>query len=246
MINGQKIWTSYGHIADYCEMLVRTDPEAPKHKGITWLIVPMDTPGIDIRPLETMRGHREFCEVFFDDVRVPVAQPGRRRERRLARRDGDASASSAAPRSSAIVLESMRAGARPRRPRQDGHQPRRAALGGRRLAPRDRSHRRRVRRAVGAHQAQRLAGATRPGSSASAARCSSSRTPTCASSSATSPCACSTARRCRSTTSPSCPTAGTCSARLYALSMTDRRRHVADPTATSSASACSACRRSES
>jgi alkylation response protein AidB-like acyl-CoA dehydrogenase len=73
VINGQKIWTSYGHMADYCEMLVRTDTEAPKHKGISWLIVPMDTPGIDIRPLETMEGTAEFCEVFFDDVRIPVA-----------------------------------------------------------------------------------------------------------------------------------------------------------------------------
>jgi alkylation response protein AidB-like acyl-CoA dehydrogenase len=73
VVNGQKIWTSYGHMADYCEMLVRTDTEAPKHKGISWLIVPMDTPGIDIRPLETMEGTAEFCEVFFDDVRIPVA-----------------------------------------------------------------------------------------------------------------------------------------------------------------------------
>src|SRR3954467_5342879 len=73
VINGQKIWTSYGHMADYCEMLVRTDTEVPKHKGISWLIVPMKTPGIDIRPLETMEGTAEFCEVFFDDVRIPVA-----------------------------------------------------------------------------------------------------------------------------------------------------------------------------
>jgi alkylation response protein AidB-like acyl-CoA dehydrogenase len=73
VINGQKIWTSHAHVAQYCEMLVRTDPEAPKHKGISWLIVPMDTPGVDIRPLETIRGSKEFSEVFFDDVRVPVA-----------------------------------------------------------------------------------------------------------------------------------------------------------------------------
>jgi alkylation response protein AidB-like acyl-CoA dehydrogenase len=72
VISGQKIWTSYGHVADYCEMLVRTDTEAPKHRGISWLIVPMDTPGIDVRPLLTMEGTAEFCEVFFDDVRVPV------------------------------------------------------------------------------------------------------------------------------------------------------------------------------
>jgi len=73
VINGQKIWTSFGHVADYCEMLIRTDSEAPKHKGISWIIVPMDSPGIDVRPLRTMEGSTEFCEVFFDDVRVPVA-----------------------------------------------------------------------------------------------------------------------------------------------------------------------------
>jgi alkylation response protein AidB-like acyl-CoA dehydrogenase len=73
VINGSKIWTSHAEVADYCEMLVRTDPDAPKHKGITWLIVPMDTPGITIRPLDTVMGTSEFAEVFFDDVRVPVA-----------------------------------------------------------------------------------------------------------------------------------------------------------------------------
>jgi alkylation response protein AidB-like acyl-CoA dehydrogenase len=73
VINGQKIWTSHAQVADYCEMLVRTDPNADKHRGISWLIVPMDTPGIDVRPLRTIRGSSEFSEVFLDDVRVPVA-----------------------------------------------------------------------------------------------------------------------------------------------------------------------------
>jgi alkylation response protein AidB-like acyl-CoA dehydrogenase len=73
VINGSKIWTSHAQVADYCEMLVRTDPNADKHRGISWLIVPMDTPGIDVRPLRTMRGGSEFSEVFLDDVRVPVA-----------------------------------------------------------------------------------------------------------------------------------------------------------------------------
>ena len=73
VISGQKIWTSFGQAADYCELLVRTDPEAPKHRGITWLICPMDTPGITPRPIRTIIGSEEFCEVFFDEVRVPVA-----------------------------------------------------------------------------------------------------------------------------------------------------------------------------
>ncbi len=72
VINGHKIWTSFAQVADYCEMLVRTDPEAPKHKGISWLIVPMDTSGIEIRPLKTLAGTSEFSEVFLEDVRVPV------------------------------------------------------------------------------------------------------------------------------------------------------------------------------
>jgi hypothetical protein len=73
VVNGQKIWTSFAQVADYCELLVRTDADAPKHRGITWLICPMDTPGIGIRPLKTIQGSSEFSEVFFTDVRIPVA-----------------------------------------------------------------------------------------------------------------------------------------------------------------------------
>ncbi len=72
VVSGQKIWTSFAHCAEYCELLVRTDTEAPKHRGITWLICPMDLPGIEIHPIVTVLGASEFSEVFFDEVRIPV------------------------------------------------------------------------------------------------------------------------------------------------------------------------------
>ncbi len=73
IIRGHKTWTSFAQVADFCELLVRTDADAPKHRGITWLIVPMDAAGIEIRPLRTLVGSGEFSEVFFDDVRVPIS-----------------------------------------------------------------------------------------------------------------------------------------------------------------------------
>ena len=74
IINGQKIWTSTAKSAHMMFCLVRTEPDAPKHEGISYLIFSMDTPGIDVRPLTTMTGHAEFNEVFFTDVRVPKTQ----------------------------------------------------------------------------------------------------------------------------------------------------------------------------
>jgi alkylation response protein AidB-like acyl-CoA dehydrogenase len=73
VITGQKIWTSFAHIADYQELLVRTDPDAPKHKGISWVICDMHAPGITIRQIPTIIRGAEFCEVFYDEVRLPLS-----------------------------------------------------------------------------------------------------------------------------------------------------------------------------
>jgi alkylation response protein AidB-like acyl-CoA dehydrogenase len=92
VVTGQKIWTSHAQVADYCELLARTDPDAlvatdsapgssssqtgrnlqRKHRGITWMIMPMDSPGITVRPMRTLTGESEFGEMFLDEVRIPV------------------------------------------------------------------------------------------------------------------------------------------------------------------------------
>jgi len=71
VINGQKIWTTQGFVADYIFVLCRTDPEASKHKGISYLLCPMDQPGIEVRPIHQVDGAAEFAEVFFTDARCP-------------------------------------------------------------------------------------------------------------------------------------------------------------------------------
>ncbi len=71
IINGQKIWCSYAHYADYCWLAAVTDPDAPKHRNMSMFVVDMKTPGITIRPLINVIGCHSFNEVFFDDVRIP-------------------------------------------------------------------------------------------------------------------------------------------------------------------------------
>jgi alkylation response protein AidB-like acyl-CoA dehydrogenase len=80
VINGQKVWTTAGHLSDMAMCIARTDWDVPKHSGLTMFIVPMDTPGVSPRPLRQITGEAEFCETFLDDVRVPtrnvLGEPG--------------------------------------------------------------------------------------------------------------------------------------------------------------------------
>ena len=72
VVNGQKIWTSFGDVADYIYLICRTTADGPPHKGISEIVVPMDSPGIEVRPITDMTTNRHFCEVYFTDVRVPI------------------------------------------------------------------------------------------------------------------------------------------------------------------------------
>ena len=71
VINGQKIWTTQGFHADYAFLLCRTDPDAPRHKAISYLLCPMHQPGVEVRRIKQIDGGAEFCEVFFTDARCP-------------------------------------------------------------------------------------------------------------------------------------------------------------------------------
>ena len=71
VISGQKIWSSGAHQSDWCHLLARTDPDAPKHRGITYFLIDMKTPGVDVRGITDLTGHHRFNEIFLDNVRVP-------------------------------------------------------------------------------------------------------------------------------------------------------------------------------
>jgi alkylation response protein AidB-like acyl-CoA dehydrogenase len=72
VVNGQKVWSSYAHLADWCILVTLSDPDAPRYQGLTYLLVDMHAPGVEVRPLTQITGEAEFNEIFFADVEVPV------------------------------------------------------------------------------------------------------------------------------------------------------------------------------
>ena len=96
LVNGQKLWASGAMHADWCLLLARTDPAAPKRRGISYFLLDMRSPGIDVRPIRQATGESHFCEIFLNDVAIPAHAAGRRRRTRAGRWRRRRSAPSAA------------------------------------------------------------------------------------------------------------------------------------------------------
>ena len=90
VINGQKVWTSLAHLSQWCFVVARTEKGSKRHAGLSYLLVPLDQPGVQVRPIVQITGTAEFNEVFFDDARTDADLVVGRAGRRLAGRDGDA------------------------------------------------------------------------------------------------------------------------------------------------------------
>ena len=124
VINGQKIWTSFAAVADYCYLICRTSSEGPPHQGISEIIVPMDTAGIEVRPIQDMTTNRHFCEVFFTDVRVPrhnlVGVEGNAFKQTMRQLEHERGGIDRLVSNQALYVLARRARRSPRRPRAPG------------------------------------------------------------------------------------------------------------------------------